>query len=110
MKIKLNRNKIQTRKLTNLFRTILFSWYSLVGALFYCFLLDMLVVSSQLTIRSYIFVMILCSLAGFPWVLLEFNVDWYLAAHKATWWIMFSTRLRVPKACPTKVISNQRAS
>ena len=72
---------------------LIFSWYSLVGALIYCFLLDMLIASSQLTIRSYIFVTILCSLAGIPWVLLEFNVDWYLAAHKATWWIMFSVGL-----------------
>ena len=72
---------------------IIFSWYSLVGALFYCFLLDMLVVSSRLTMLNYIFVVVLCSLAGIPWVLPEFNIDWYLAAHKATWWIMFSIGL-----------------
>lgn len=76
---------------------IIFSFYSLIGALFYCFLLDILVVSSQLTIRSYIFVVILCSLAGIPWLLLEFNVPWYLAAHKATWWIMFSLGLLLSK-------------
>ncbi len=72
---------------------ILFSFYSSVGALFFCYLFDLLVVSSQLTIRSYIYVVILCSLAGIPWVLLEFNVPWYLAAHKAMWWIMFSIGL-----------------
>ncbi|MDW3095503.1 MAG: hypothetical protein R8G33_07520 [Gammaproteobacteria bacterium] len=72
---------------------IIFSWYSLLGALFYCFLLDMLVASSQLTTLSYIFVVILCSLAGIAWILEEFNIDWYLAAHKVTWWVMFSIGL-----------------
>ena len=84
---------------------ILFSFYSLVGAFFYCFLLDMLVVSSQLAIRSYIYVAILCSLAGIPLVLLEFNVPWYLIAHKVMWWIMFSTGLLLSECMTTKKLA-----
>ena len=84
---------------------ILFSFYSLIGALSYCFLLDMLVVSSQLAIRSYIFVGILCSLAGIPWVLLEFNIPWYLAAHKIMWWVMFAIGFILSEGMATKKLA-----
>lgn len=84
---------------------IIFTWYSLVGALFYCFLLDILIASSQLTMRSYVFVVILCSLAGIPWILLEFNVDWYFAAHKSMWWIMFSIGLLLSEGMATKKLA-----
>ena len=81
---------------------IIFSYYSLIGAVFYCFLIDMFVVSSQLTMRSYIFVGVLCSLAGIPWAFQEFNIAWYLAAHKAMWWIMFSMGLLLSEGMTTK--------
>ena len=95
----------------NLFSTayhpiLVFSFYSFIGALFYCFLLDFLIFSSQLTIRTYILVTILCLFAGIPMALQEFNVTWYLAAHKAMWWIMFSIGLLLSDRITTKGLAD----
>ncbi|HRQ63830.1 MAG TPA: hypothetical protein PKZ76_03025 [Xanthomonadaceae bacterium] len=70
-----------------------FGFLSAVGALVYCFLLDLIVRPVDFTFRTYFWVCTLCVIAAIPLVAAGAFGEWSISVHKASWWMLFAAGL-----------------